>query len=641
MPAVDRPTRSAPPSGRAVPRTRRLQQRNEDKFGRILNYLDGVDAATAQELQSSSVASPGHRPALTESALHMHALTQSPRGSARFADPAGCSAVSESREIDRVSADADSVFCTIRAKMDRLRAECDEKGALIEQLHRRNEATAERERQRVAQVREAAEKQLLLQKEDLESVIARNMEKIQKLVADKETLSAKCEDLTKTVEHGDDKHKQEMAALKAKQVKDVSELKGQWHLREKERQEAWMAANEKKIRKAALSDLHPQIASFYKSQRAERKVLEEEKAEEIRRKDQELFALRAQQNTETASVLMRERETMQMKLREQADRFEARMEEERKMYVREKELLQHSLEEAGRRHLHEQRSAEQRVTEARNREDDATRRLRDELDSERARLRQSKDQEVQSWQQRLEEERDRELAAMRTRLTAEFEEKLRAKEEEIQKRSKQERDAEVARIVDTLQEDALQESLAAREGERRLVERIQTLERDRDKLACDLAASEDTLRQTRQTLQLNDAKRESLNSELQRRADDLQTALSRQREEQAGQLQDVNTQWQQRALRQQERHDTESAKLRLEMAELHQTIKETRREYDEQIEQLEESQGDTLEKMNDRFKHTLGLKDQELARLREALRVADHQNRHHQAAVVRNQDLLR
>lgn len=621
-----------PPKGDAAlppERVRRLAERNIKKRASLLAFLEDVENVGVRSSVSSSVDSV----ALTERALATHNRQTS-----------GCAGVSDG-EVDL---DTEGFIVGVRAKMERLRSQVDEKNALLLQLQQRLDAAVARGEQRVAQAREAAEREVQLTKEDLGAVIERNLALINTLIADKEALSAKCGEVGKTLVSIDEKHKQEIDRAKKQHTADVSQLKGQWHAQEKKRREAWVSSETKQIRNEALRGLEPQIASFYTRQRAERKRIDEEHAEELRRKDQllaekerEILAARAQQSSHAEDALMKERELMHQRMRDQADRLEAQMEEQRKAQVREKELLQRAAEEERSGHLRELRAAEERAADARNREQDALRRLRDDVDTERARLRQCKDQEIEDWRQRLVDEKARELEGIRSRLAGEMQESMRCREEEMQQKLKQERDVQVAKVLERLEEDSLQQTMAAREGERRLMERTQALERERDKLACELAAAEDALRVSRQSQSLRDSDREALATELRRRMDEHEQTVARLQEDHAEKLRHADSQWQQLTKRRQEREGEEMRLLQVALDEARSEGAAERAENARRLEQMQEDHGDELEGVSGRVQQTITRKDQEILRLREELTRSEARNMHHQSLVERHHDLMR
>eukprot|EP00756_Hemistasia_phaeocysticola_P014986 Hpha_TRINITY_DN15377_c2_g7::TRINITY_DN15377_c2_g7_i1::g.88472::m.88472/K16540/AZI1, CEP131; 5-azacytidine-induced protein 1 len=616
-------------------RARRLAERNKKKRASLLAFLEDVENVGAPGVGvRSSVSSSGDSVALTERALSMH-NRQTGGGCVGLGDGDG-------------DLDTEGFIVGVRAKMDRLRSQVEEKNALVLQLQHRLDAAVVREDQRVAQVKEAAEREVQLTKEDLGAVIERNMALINTLIADKEALSTRYEEVGKTALTVEERHKQDVERIRKQHVAEVSQLKGQWHAQEKKRREAWVSSETKQIRNEALRGLEPQIAAFYTRQRAERKRIDEEHAEEIRRKDmliadkdRELLTARAQQSSHAEDALMREREVMHQRMRDQADRLEAQMEEQRKAHVREKELLQRAAEEERGGHLRELRAAEERAGEARNREQDALRRLRDDIDTERARLRQCKDQEIDEWRKRLADEKAREVEDIRSRLAVEMQEGLRRREEDMQQKLKQERDVQVAKVLERLEEDSLRQTMAAREGERRMMERTQALERERDKLACELAAAEDALRAARQSLALRDSDREALAAELRRRMDEHEQTVARLQEEHADKLRHADSQWQQLTRRRQEREGDELRCLQSALDEAKAELAATRAEHARRMEQMQEEQGDELEAVTGRVQQTIARKDQEIARLREDLTRAEARNFHHQSLVERHHDLVR
>eukprot|EP01064_Diplonema_japonicum_P037016 TRINITY_DN8569_c1_g2_i1.p1 TRINITY_DN8569_c1_g2~~TRINITY_DN8569_c1_g2_i1.p1 ORF type:complete len:633 (+),score=180.07 TRINITY_DN8569_c1_g2_i1:61-1899(+) len=605
-------------------RTRR--RKNDLKYNNILTFLDGVDAvSTTSVIQMDT-------PCVANQHLTQSALASLDRSLAAESE---------------VSTEAESVFTGVKAKIDKLQRESEDKEKTIKLLLTKIETLKHREEERVTHVKQAAEKHVEMQKLDLETVIQRNVQLINQLISDKEKLTKKCEDLSTDKTTLETRISAEQEKTAQAHLREVSNVKSQITVSERKKRETWIANETKKIKSAAVKALEPDIAMLLSKHKAEIRRIDEEHQADLRRKEQiiadkdrELLATGARNATDCEDAIAKMREMLHQKMTEQASRLEAKLEETHRSAQREKEIVERCFEEERSRHRATLAAMESELRTSREKEDDARRALRDALTDEKDALRRETDKQLHEARTRMEEMKHHELLVIREDMKRELQDELDRREKTIREKLANEKTADITAIINRLEDEAMKNAEEVRHVERRNREKIETLEREKDRLVSKTGCLEEQNKQMKLVLEEKD---EMLTNEMKKVKREKERMFEQQvhfDEELASRLKSAEVllaaQYQTRmeeACSSTAKAEAENEKLRLRLA--HQETKA-----EEHIEDLRDAHGEELESVQKRVMTTIHKKDQEILNYKATIHKLELQIRQTENIVAQHRDLI-
>eukprot|EP01059_Diplonema_ambulator_P000354 TRINITY_DN10287_c0_g1_i2.p1 TRINITY_DN10287_c0_g1~~TRINITY_DN10287_c0_g1_i2.p1 ORF type:complete len:612 (+),score=276.13 TRINITY_DN10287_c0_g1_i2:907-2742(+) len=572
------------------------RRKNDLKYNNILTFLDGVDAASSASLCELDEVPGTHQLTHAVLASHDRSLVES-----------------------EVSTEAESVFTGVKAKIDRLQKESEHKDKTIRTLLAKIESLKTRETERIQHVKDAAEKHVEMQKLDLESVIQRNVTLINQLISDKEGLTSKVKDLTTAIAQLEHKLKSEQEKAEQERLRDVSNVKNQITVSEKKKREAWIAAETKKIKTAAIKALEPDIAMLLSKHKAEIRRIDEEHQQELRRKDQtiadkdrELLAVGARHATDREDAIGKMREALHEKMIEQSSRLEAKLEETHRTSQREREVLERCFEEERCRHRASMATLESELRTAREKEDEARRALRNALNDERESLRRETDKSLAQERARMEDAKDREVKAVVEELKREQFEEMQRKEKALKERLTREKQEEINIIIGRLEDEAMKHAEEGRCAERRNRERIETLERERDRLLSKVGCLEEETKQLRMVVE---EREEMLTNEMKKCKREKERLFEQQvqfDEQLAARLKSAEVLLAAQYQTRMEEARAEAAKAVSEIEKLELKLRQEQQKHDELVDDLRDAHAGELEEVQKRVMTSIHKKDQEI-----------------------------
>ena len=100
---------------------------------------------------------------------------------------------------------------------------------------------------------------LNLQRKEYETIVKRHLGFIDKLLAEKEEVSKKCETLTDEVKSLEKQFNDKMKATEELHSRDVKQQKELWAAAEKIKRDKWISEQTKKIKETTVKGLEPEI----------------------------------------------------------------------------------------------------------------------------------------------------------------------------------------------------------------------------------------------------------------------------------------------------------------------------------------------------------------------------------------------
>ncbi len=184
---------------------------------------------------------------------------------------------------------------------------------------------------------------LARQKAEFESSSSRQVAFIDRLLADKNVLNARCEELVAEVKAMEGRFGEKLRAAEEEKERELKKHKEAWSASEKIRRESWMAEKTKEIRETTIKGLQPEVERLMNKSKVDVRKAEERFDEELRRQKEQLLVaaekscgeLRERLVRERDAAVEREREGWVEKLREAVERSEVQMQALRQRYASE------------------------------------------------------------------------------------------------------------------------------------------------------------------------------------------------------------------------------------------------------------------------------------------------------------------
>eukprot|EP00668_Euglena_longa_P047259 GGOE01063099.1.p1 GENE.GGOE01063099.1~~GGOE01063099.1.p1 ORF type:complete len:593 (-),score=229.25 GGOE01063099.1:428-2152(-) len=428
---------------------------------------------------------------------------------------------------------AETVVSGLRCTITTLKRDLAEKDQQAAAFRKKMQDAKAREAARLEQ----AQRDFQAQKEELEGVVARNLQFIDTLLADKEALNTKVAGLSTELKQLADKHDKKIAQLEEQQAGMATAQKSQWANTEKRRRAAWQEEQTQKIKAETLKALEPDIAQLMNRHRAEKQRLENERIEEVRRheaaltqKERELVELRRWLEEVRAQELANKDGLLEQRERDLVAQRTRLAREYEQSLLREREFFQQQTREQGDRFERQLDELRGLLREAKEREAEARQGLQQELGAEKAKLRAEKTAQMADFEQRLRERLELDLQARRQQMKDELATEAAAEATRLRKQLEEERDAAIELVIRRLEDDAVGAKKAAAASEKAWQEKHARVLREKEALS---AAAEEL----REQLAVATAALE----EKQRQAETSATALRQAAEEHEGKMRELQT----------------------------------------------------------------------------------------------------
>ncbi|KAK3910478.1 Centrosomal protein of 131 kDa [Frankliniella fusca] len=564
----------------------------------LLTFLDAVDQSCSSVLQPrhhpSPRTSPGPQPAPAES-QHLEELLLLGR-------------TELAQEIVSLRLAIEDRDATINLLRTALREQKDAQA-------RRNAAHSAEMENRISQV-----------KSECEAVIKRHQKFIDQLIADKTSLSKRCETLVQDAKECEEKHAKAITNLEEKHKVEMQRVKDITAATEKLKRERWVENKTQKIKELTVRGLEPELTRLTSQHEQEMSALRTLHAQELeqmevraaRRASQQMETLREQLVQEKEDALARERDMLRQRMEKQQLLFEEEGAEQRRRLVAEVRREQDRLAtlearleaqfEERKRGL--EREAEQERDRLRRDYADKLNEMHRKQQNEMLQYREVVKAEKEAWMETYQQQQKQSLVQTTN---------------EIRDQLKRERDREIEVVIERLENEAT----ISREEKEKLAEN--RLKRVREQLTLELRDVETALNSLKEKhielrAQLQEKEDKLVSSEALNRS--LQTQLVETRKARFNQLSAERADLKQSLLAE---VNSEMDCLRQQLSEQHSRHQQQLQILSEQSERERQTHQQELQQLFDRVKLAISKKEEVVKVAKAKQKAAEEQNSHLQA----------
>jgi hypothetical protein len=602
-----------------------LRDINVSKVASIMNYLDEVDRASSVERPKS----PGEDSRMS-----------APLGSVlRRSYP-----VSEAGGVSVLSlAGRENVFHGIKSKIEALRVENAELKQQSDRLRSRLAESDDEHARDLRRLRDAARDEADSQRSSMQQSIDEHLRCIKRLITEKDALNKAVQDLNKRLGCIDGSHADELRKAEAAHVQALSELKGRMASQEKAKRDEWTVKEAKRIKESTLKALEPDVALLMNRHKAEKRRMEEEHLEALRRKDDQLL-LKEREIAETKlrlgkemeELIMRERLALRGQVGDESKRVERHFDEERAAIKAQ--------------HLVEVRELNERIARLQNEvavQQQTVASLNAAGDMRAKETRQAHDEAIAAMRREHREELAR-AASVRERCDADFEAAVAARIDSalaertaaLNRRLTAEKDQAVDSVIARLENEQLRSLKEHRQKESELNEKLAIACRERDRLRGDLEAAHSSLANAKGELRHQDGVVKALRVE----ADELKHRLADQRganeNEITERLRALDGAWRAKTAALENDYVAVTEDHRIEVLKLNKAAELLREETKANMEVAERRHAAELQTVNDRVQATILKKDCQIRQMQESIQSLETQLHFREIELERHSALL-
>jgi len=536
-----------------------------------------------------------------------------------------------------------TVFSSIKEKLDTLRTEKEQLSATLKSLNQKSKIAKQKEEQRISNIQEVAMKNIDELKKEHSAAFQQQVRHMEDIVDDKMKLAKKVEALEREVRVLQDGKEGEKRRLEDAHAAALSQMKGQWQVQEKRRREQWAKDEAKKIHDNTVKSMEPDIVALLNRHRAEKHRMEQDHQDAIKRKDdilaakeREVMEVRSRLSRDADEILMKERETHHQRLDDYAQRAQKQQDEMRRVFSHERELSERSAEDQKQSLLKEVRRLEEMLAETTSRDNEFRKEHRDILREEKEKLIIERDAEISKSEKVFEDK----LSGMRETLRSEMEKELQHKGEELEAKSKAQRDREISLVISSLEEDQLVFMKETKEKEKKLSERCSKLERELSQTRVDSELAADQSRNATAMLKQRETELASIRKQLEGLQETLTDTVVVHNEQFDERLRQLDQAWQKKVSSLVQQHRDELEIKRRQIDGLEKERVEAQNDRGMFVKALEQKHGVELESINHRVLQVLTKKDAQIRDLSEQLITAEMRVRQFEGELERHKQLL-
>uniref|UniRef100_A0A061RE31 5-azacytidine-induced protein 1 n=2 Tax=Tetraselmis sp. GSL018 TaxID=582737 RepID=A0A061RE31_9CHLO len=491
----------------------------------------------------------------------------------------------------------------------------------VEELEGQLQAAEARADAGAKEAEERAAAQLQQQQEESKCTIARHLEFIDRLLADKESLSAKCTSLASEMESMESRHEAAVAALKDRWAAELKRQKEAWAAAEKIKRDSWAEEKAKEVKEMTIKGLEPEIQRLIAKHKADMRKLEQRLSEEAqsrvdaKSREHEEYArqLRDRLLKEREDTVEKERIAAAERVRDVNERHEMQQQQQRQRLLADADAR---VEEVERQRRSERQRLESALEKAR---DEALRKeeeLRSAMEAQKKELKREHDRALAEargdW--------DAQQQGWRTFVAERAEKEVAECEKQLRKELAAERDKQIEAIMDKLED----ESAAAKERleEEFLAKEEALVEKHRKELQNATAEAEKAAEKNRALVRAKQESEKHL-SEAEDSIQELKRELSKKKtgtiEWMANQLNDSKQGWESKAqeLREGSRRNEEAMQRKLDSKD--RELAKTKHELwalHERLEDLQARKATEMEHVESRVRAAIARKDDSIQKLK-------------------------
>ncbi|TPX58588.1 hypothetical protein PhCBS80983_g03012 [Powellomyces hirtus] len=365
------------------------------------------------------------------------------------------------------------VFDGVKAKLIGQQMEIDEKTRTLGMLKKELKSLKESLREQALEFKKELKSKLSLQRKEYETIIKRHLAFIDKLLAEKEELTKKCEALTGEVKALEKQFREKSVVLEEQHEKDLRQQKELWAAAEKIKREKWIQEKTKAIKDQTIKGLEPEIQRMLSQHKLQARQMEEKYREELAR-EKNLLIEQQQRQTETMRdrvvaerqrACEEEREFARQRYQKQLERDEMEFQQQKRKLLADFDEQRHAFLESHKQERQSDDFAHRKQLDEMRRQMDAEREAKEHVVEE---LRRKHNAEVSMLREKLAVEKEE----WQTHYMAKQEVEMRNREKAFKEKLVRERDAEIEMIVQRLESETSCNSSEATRRYRMEVERL-------------------------------------------------------------------------------------------------------------------------------------------------------------------------
>ncbi|KAJ3132574.1 Centrosomal protein of 131 kDa [Geranomyces variabilis] len=366
-----------------------------------------------------------------------------------------------------------AVFDGVKAKIMGQQMEIDEKARTLGVLKGELRRAKENLREQALEFKKELKSKLALQRKEYETIIKRHLTFIDKLLAEKEELTKKCEALTGEVKALEKQFREKSIVLEEQHERDLKQQKELWAQAEKIKRDKWIQEKTKAIKDQTIKGLEPEIQRMLSQHKLQNRQMEEKYREELVREKNALIEQQARQTeamrdrvvAERQRACEEEREFARQRYQKQLERDEMEFQQQRRKLLADFDEQKHAFLESHKQERQADDFAHRKQLDSLHRQMDAERANKDAALDE---ARRKHSAEVALLREKLAIEKEEWAAQYMARVEVD----MRNREKAFKEKLVAERDAEIEMVVQRLESETSCNSSESTRRYRMEVERL-------------------------------------------------------------------------------------------------------------------------------------------------------------------------
>jgi hypothetical protein len=250
---------------------------------------------------------------------------------------------------------------TVRARVTGLAMEVEDKTRTVVLMKKKLQASRIQASEREEQLSKERALKIKQVRGEYEETIQRHLSFIDRLLADKQALSEKCDLLTQELKRMEKMFNESVSEMKRRHDLEMSKARDVWHASEKIKRENWMQIKTKEIKSTTIKGLEPEVQRILSKHKKEIRRMEEKhlqyqakiKQELIEKHEESIRRLRDKMEEEREDIVTNEQSNWREKFRALTKKCENRVEDIRMKMEERDERQRHRFEEE-REHQNQQ-----------------------------------------------------------------------------------------------------------------------------------------------------------------------------------------------------------------------------------------------------------------------------------------------
>nr|KAJ3421398.1 Centrosomal protein of 131 kDa [Polyrhizophydium stewartii] len=326
-------------------------------------------------------------------------------------EPSTVAATKIAPETTNNARGAAAVFDGVKAKIMGQQMEIEEKTRAIDLLKAELKKIKDALKDQAAQHQKTLKSQLTLQRKEYETIVNRHLAFVDKLLAEKEALSKRCEELTAEVKQLEKQFLDKFKGLEEQHGRDIKQQREMWQAAEKIKRDKWIQEKTKSIKDQTVKGLEPEIQRMIAQHKAQVRDLEEKYREQFAKEkallseqhQRQLDAIRDRSVAERQKACEDEREFARQRYLKQLERDEMEFQQQKRKMLADFDEQKHNLVESIKEERKLDEQAHRKAVDELRRQVDAERAAKEQALEE---LRKKHLTEVQQLRERMQVEKE-------------------------------------------------------------------------------------------------------------------------------------------------------------------------------------------------------------------------------------------